>query len=241
MAGKKTTKTNTKSTSKKKTAEDISAKKQLNAIIFFALGIIFTALALIPGESLWESLHYMTRGLFGWCSYLIGPVFIYLAVMNTLEKSAFSTTAQGIESAVLILLLSGVTTVLNEGMELSGNVFDKIGMLYTNGKELIGGGVISTVCGLTFIALMGRVAAVIVSFVLIALVLMLITGTTLRGLADNTKKVGIDYRHLPVFPVVCLSRTRDQCKPRGSFRVVVRRYDLSFRLFFSLLFFWFLD
>lgn len=190
MAGKKTTKTNTKSTSKKKTAEDISAKKQLNAIIFFALGIIFTALALITGESLWESLHYMTRGLFGWCSYLIGPVFIYLAVMNTLEKSAFSTTAQGIESAVLILLLSGVTTVLNEGMELSGNVFDKIGMLYTNGKELIGGGVISTVCGLTFIALMGRVAAVIVSFVLIALVLMLITGTTLRGLADNTKKVG---------------------------------------------------
>ena len=190
MAGKKTTKTNTKSSSKKKTAEDISAKKQLNAIIFFALGIIFTALAFIPGESLWESLHNMTRGLFGWCAYLIGPVFIYLAVMNTLEKTAFSTTAQGIGSAVLVLLLSGVTTVLNEGIELSGSVFDKIGALYNYGKELIGGGVISIVCGLTFIALMGRIAAAIVSFVLIALVLMLITGTTLRGIADNTKKVG---------------------------------------------------
>ena len=116
MAEKKTTKSkkNTKTTKK---AEEVSNQRQLYAIIFFALGIIFTALAFVKGESLWQSLHYAIFGLFGWCAYLIGPVFIYLAVMNTMERPTFSTTAQGWESLVLVLLLSGITTVFTENME----------------------------------------------------------------------------------------------------------------------------
>ena len=88
MAEKKTTKSkkNTKTTKK---AEEVSNQRQLYAIIFFALGIIFTALAFVKGESLWQSLHYAIFGLFGWCAYLIGPVFIYLAVMNTMERPTF--------------------------------------------------------------------------------------------------------------------------------------------------------
>ena len=139
MAEKKTTKSkkNTKTTKK---AEEVSNQRQLYAIIFFALGIIFTALAFVKGESLWQSLHYAIFGLFGWCAYLIGPVFIYLAVMNTMERPTVSTTAQGWERLVLVLLLSGITTVFTENMELSGGVFTKIGQLFNYGKELTGGG-----------------------------------------------------------------------------------------------------
>ena len=189
MAEKKTTKSkkNTKTTKK---AEEVSNQRQLYAIIFFALGIIFTALAFVKGESLWQSLHYAIFGLFGWCAYLIGPVFIYLAVMNTMERPTFSTTAQGWESLVLVLLLSGITTVFTENMELSGGVFTKIGQLFSYGKELTGGGVLSIVFGVSGLALMGRTAAIIVELVLILAVLMLITGTTLRGIADGTKKAG---------------------------------------------------
>ena len=189
MAEKKTTKSkkNTKTTKK---AEEVSNQRQLYAIIFFALGIIFTALAFVKGESLWQSLHYAIFGLFGWCAYLIGPVFIYLAVMNTMERPTFSTTAQGWESLVLVLLLSGITTVFTENMELSGGVFTKIGQLFNYGKELTGGGVLSIVFGVSGLALMGRTAAIIVELVLILAVLMLITGTTLRGIADGTKKAG---------------------------------------------------
>ena len=77
MAEKKTTKSkkNTKTTKK---AEEASAQRQLYAILFFVLGVIFLALAFVTGESLWQSLHYTIFGLFGWCAYLIGPVFIYL-------------------------------------------------------------------------------------------------------------------------------------------------------------------
>ena len=188
-AAKKTTKSK-KTSAKKPTAAEISSRRQLYAIGFFALGIIFLAMTLIEGENLWQSMHYALFGLFGWCAYLIGPVFIYLAVMNTLERPTFSTAAQGYESLALIILLSGITTVFSENMVLEGSAFQKIGQLYTYGKELTGGGVLSAVYGLTAIALMGRLAAVIVGLVLIVAVLMLLTGTTLIGVARNTKKVG---------------------------------------------------
>ena len=171
---KTTTKKAAKTAAKKQTPEEISSRRQLYAIGFFALGIIFLAMTLIEGESLWQSLHYALFGLFGWCAYLIGPIFIYLAVMNTLEKPTFSTSAQGYESLALIILLSGITTVFSERMVLDGSVFNKIGQLYTYGKDLTGGGVLSVVYGLTAMALMGRLAAVIVGLVLIIVVLMLI-------------------------------------------------------------------
>ena len=195
MAEKKTTKSkkNTKTTKK---AEEASNQRQLYAILFFVLGVIFTALALVKGESLWQSLHYTIFGLFGWCAYLIGPVFIYLAVMNTMERPTFSTAAQGWESLALVLLLSGITTVFTEEMELSGSVFQKIGQLFNYGKELTGGGVLSIIFGVSGLALMGRTAAIIVGIVLIAAVLMLITGTTLRGIADGTKKAGEKVRNV---------------------------------------------
>ena len=177
---KTTTKKGTKTTGKKPTAAEISSRRQLYAIGFFALGIIFLAMTLIKGENLWQSMHYALFGLFGWCAYLIGPVFIYLAVMNTMEKPTFSTSAQGYESLALIILLSGITTVFSENMVLDGSVFQKIGQLYTYGKEFTGGGVLSTIYGLTAMALMGRLAAIIVGLVLIIVDLMLLTGTTLK-------------------------------------------------------------
>ena len=189
-ATKKTSTKSKKTTGKKAAATEASSRRQLYAIGFFAAGIIFLAITLIKGENLWQSMHYALFGLFGWCAYLIGPVLIYLAVMNTLEKPTFSTSAQGWESLILIILLSGITTVFSESMVLEGSVFQKIGLLYTYGKELVGGGVLSTIYGLTSLALMGRVGAVIVGLVLIVVVIMLLTGTTLIGLARGTKKVG---------------------------------------------------
>lgn len=188
MATKKTTKS--KKTTKKQQEEELSTKRQLSAIIFFALGVIFIAMTLVTGEHLWETLHYAMFGLFGWCAYLIGPVFIYLAVMNTLERPTFSTSAQGWESLALLLLLSGITTVFTKDMELSGGVFKQMGQLYTYGKDLTGGGVLSIVFGVSSMALMGRTAAIIVGIVFIAVMIMLLTGTTLIGFAKDTKKAG---------------------------------------------------
>lgn len=186
MATKKSTTTKKRKT----TVEEISSDRQLTAILFCAMGVIFIALTIVTGESFWRTLHYFNFGLFGWCAYLIGPIFIYLAIVNTLERPTFSTTAQGWESGFLILLLSGITTIFSEKMVLSDGFFAKFGDLYRNGKELVGGGVLSMILGVSFLEMMGRTAAIIVSLVLILADIMLLTGTTLVGLAKDTKKAG---------------------------------------------------
>lgn len=189
MAEKKTTKKSTKKQAAKELSN--SSKRQLYAILFLALGVIVTAVTIVPGESLWNTFHDMLLGLFGWCAYLVGPVLIVLAVINTMEKPLFSTTAQGIEIGILILVLSGITTVFaSEGMELDRGFFKNIAELYAKGKEIIGGGVLSGVFGLTGLKLLGKTPAIIVGIVLILVLLLLITGTTLIGIARNTKKVG---------------------------------------------------
>lgn len=62
MAAKKTTKSKK---TKKQIEAELSTKRQLSAIIFFALGIIFTAMTFVTGEHLWETLHYAMFGLCG--------------------------------------------------------------------------------------------------------------------------------------------------------------------------------
>ena len=189
MAEKKTTKKSTKKQAAKEVSN--SSKRQLYAILFLALGVIVTAVTIVPGESLWNTFHDMLLGLFGWCAYLVGPVLIVLAVINTMEKPLFSTTAQGIEIGILILVLSGITTVFaSESMALDRGFFKNITELYEMGKEVIGGGVLSGIFGLTGLKLLGKTPAIIVGIVLILVLLLLITGTTLIGIARRTKKVG---------------------------------------------------
>lgn len=188
MATRKTTKTNRKP--KKLTETQISRRRQLYAIIFAALGVLFSAIAIVSGENVWRDLHYAMRGLFGWCAYLIGPIFFYLAVVFTLERPTFATGAQGWECLFLIMFLSGLSTVFSESMKLGEGFARQITGLYEYGMDLVGGGVLSAAFGLTSLNLLGRVGAIILLLVLIAADIMLITGTTLIGIANGTKKAG---------------------------------------------------
>ena len=59
-------------------------RKQLYAIVLFAVGIFVTALSLLDGPAFWGGLHDFLRGLFGPISYGAGPIIIYIAVIITL-------------------------------------------------------------------------------------------------------------------------------------------------------------
>ena len=69
------------------------ARKQVWAIVLFAVGILFLFLSIIKGQNFWLVLHNLLFGLFGWCGALLGPLLIYVAVMITMDKSAGSVRA----------------------------------------------------------------------------------------------------------------------------------------------------
>ena len=177
-----------------KQQEFSSSHKQLFAILFLALGVFFIALTLVSGENFWAALHGFAFGMFGWCAYLIGPLFLYLAVMNTLEKPSFSSSAKVWEVLGLLTLVCAATTIFNEGGIPDESFPNIVKTLFQNGKELRGGGFFSVILGVPFYLFLGETGAKITVAILIFVMLMLITGTSLAGLARGTKEAGKKVR-----------------------------------------------
>lgn len=190
--GTKKTKSKTTTASKAAQAANEANRHQLNAIIFFALGIFFVALTVVRGENFWESLHFFLFGMFGWCAYLIGPSLIYIAIMNTLDRPSFSTSGKVWQVLILVALACSATQIFSGKMP-EGELFAQIGTLYEYGRALMGGGVLSGILGLPLFALLGETGSKITIVILIFVMLMVITGTTLLDLyrkpAKATKKI----------------------------------------------------
>ena len=113
MAGKSSrSKSSSKRSSSRPTAAQRQemARKQIWAIVLFAVGILFLFLSLIKGQdkNFWQILHNMLYGLFGWCGALLGPLLIYIAVMITMDKAIISVRATVIEAVVFFNFLFGV-------------------------------------------------------------------------------------------------------------------------------------
>ncbi len=191
---KKKTSSAKRGVSAAKQEEQASSRKQLFAILFLAFGVFFIALTIVTGENFWAELHGFLFGMFGWCAYLIGPLFLYLAVMNTLERPSFSSSAKVWEVLGLIVLICAATTIfMKDGIPEDG-FFTIVKTLFQNGKELHGGGFFSVILGVPLYLFLGESGAKITISILIFVMLMLITGTTLAGLARGTKEAGKKVR-----------------------------------------------
>ena len=189
------------------------ARKQIWAIVLFAIGVLFIFLSLIKGQdrNFWQILHNMLYGLFGWCGALLGPMLIYIAVMITMDKEILSARATVIEALILLVLLCSITQVFGAGIPETKGFWKGLTALYQQGISLSGGGLLSGIIGIPLLALIGKWPSVIVIFLLIFVFVMLLTGTTLRQFfhkaSQPVKKVGevytkkVDSRKPPKFNI----------------------------------------
>ncbi len=186
-----------KSTSKKKTSPKPTAKqleaqqkarKELLAIVMLALGILLFFMTLIRGQNVWQWFHNLLLGFFGWSAYLISPLFIYIAIMAAKDRPLDMVKHKVWQSLVLVCFISGATQIFGDGIPPVDGVFRKIGYLFAEGIELNGGGVISTLTGVPFLALFGATGAKITIILLIFVFTMIVTGATLYDLYRNAKK-----------------------------------------------------
>ena len=186
-----------RSTSKKAAERQEMARRQIWAVVLFALGILLLFLAVIQGQNFWQVLHNLMFGLFGWCGYLMGPLSIYIAIMIATDKTVTSVKATLIESGALLLLLCGITQVLSGGMPAAASFWKNATILYDQGVSLSGGGLLSAPIGLTLLGLFGKTPATITIILLIFVFVMLLTGTTLLQFFHKAyqpvKKVGEVY------------------------------------------------
>lgn len=163
------------------------ARQQLLAIIVFALGILLFFITFIRGQNIWLWIHKMILGLFGSPAYLIAPIFIYIAVMATLDRPIGQVGSKVWQSLILICLLSGTIQVFGDGIP-KGDLVEKFSFLYQNGIQLHGGGAISGIFGLPLLHWFGATGAKISMILLLFVFLMIFTGSTLVDLYYSAKK-----------------------------------------------------
>ena len=195
MANQKNTKKKTNTSAKKTPAKpsqaDINNKRnrEIAAIILLVVGVITFLAAVIKGESGWNHFHNFVLGVLGFCSFVVPILFIYLAVIVSLDKFSKTIIAKSVEVGLLLLFLSSTIFLFKayDGSDISAFA-DNVRKQYA-AYDSLGSGVIGTLIGFPLGALLGPTGAKIVAIIATLTDLMVITGTTVSKLTNSAQKV----------------------------------------------------
>ena len=187
-----------KSAKAKQTKAQISTRKQMRAVVLFAVAVLTFCLAIIEGENVWTWLHNVMLGLFSFSAYLLPIVLGVYAVVMALEKDARSVNIRIGECIAFVVMLMSVVFVFTADTADEG-FFPAVATAFENGRVLHGGGVLGVLLGYPAEAAFGDVPAKIIIILLMAVFFMLVTGTTImqvvravRKPVEKTKE-GIDH------------------------------------------------
>ena len=185
---KKTTQSKQPSSSGNKRAEALARNKRRRniwSVVLFA----------------WDILHSFFCGVFGVAVFFIGPIFIYVAVMISLDKGKSTVSAKIFQMVLFVFLFSAAIQILfvgQIGSEEATGFFDVIGKVFSDGTHLSGGGVCSMLLGFPLL-LLGRVGASIIIILIIFVVIMLIANISLMDflgfVAKPFKKLRFYIKH----------------------------------------------
>ena len=81
-------KTSTRSSSSR-SGKKAAQTDPLYSVLLFGLGLLLLCMAFIPGQSAWSLLRAGLFGVFGVCSYAVGPLLVYLAVLIARRQPFF--------------------------------------------------------------------------------------------------------------------------------------------------------
>ena len=145
------------------------------SILLFCLGVVIIAMALVAGQSVWAMLRGVLFGVFGVCTYLLGPVLLYIAVLVALGRPIWARCAK---SLLLMMLICGTAVVFSK-IDLVGLGFgEATAALYANGQGMLGGGLLGGIIGGTLLALCGHPAANILLVIMLIAMVMWYMGVT---------------------------------------------------------------
>lgn len=180
MAQKKQTRSSKDAAEKE---NEIRHDKVLWSTLLFALGVLTLAFMLIPGESVWNSIHNVLLGLFGVSVFLVPVIMIYVSIMIALDKGEHYVSVRVLQCFILILLISGFVQIVFSG-ELQGEkLFDEIlPIMFSEGKKLRGGGLLSIIIAGPLIALFKRTGATIIIILFIFVFIMIMANKTVIDL-----------------------------------------------------------
>ena len=156
-------------------------RRNIWSVILFAIGILLIAFAFIgntgaENPTVWDAIHSIFRGMFGITVFFIGPIFIYVAVIISLDKRKSTVYAKIFQLVLFLFLFSAAIQILFIGSvnsDNSDNIFQIISNIYESGRRLSGGGVCALLLAYPLL-LLGRAGASILILLIIFVIVMLI-------------------------------------------------------------------
>ncbi|MEG1849249.1 MAG: DNA translocase FtsK, partial [Oscillospiraceae bacterium] len=206
-------------TSKRKTQAQQRAHNQTLAIVLCTLGLLFVFLALVRGTAGWQSAHNVLLGLFGPAAFFIGPVFVYISIMASLDKLADDLSLRAGLTLLLLLMIAAACQIFLAGQPAAETPAGVLRELYAAGQLCRGGGVASALFGLPLLLLGAPGDRIAVGLILFAL-LMIITKSTLAGVLRTAKKP-VDKLHDGYQELVASIPSRAAAPERERSRAVI--------------------
>ena len=161
-------------------------RRQMTAVLLFALSVFIAAIAFIKGQNLWLFLHAALFGLFGIFAYGIGPILFVLALVIAYEKTL--SGAKLLSAVLLVVSFCGAFMIFGDIEVYGATFFAKISDFYAMGAEKTGGGLASALIGWPLVSLFGRPGADITIVLLIFVFLMTLTGKSLLDLIEGVRE-----------------------------------------------------
>ena len=163
------------------------------SILMFALGILITAMAFVPGEKFWAYLRQnFLFGVFGFSGYVIGIVVFYIAVLTATAKPVKWKMFQAFG---FILLLCSFIHIFFVG-DVAGATFAQRAMeLHSIAKtQVLSGGLLAGLIAMPLVKLFGATAAKITITVLTIAFFMFLTDTTPYDIYLKTKESAVKQK-----------------------------------------------
>ncbi len=161
-------------------------KKQVKAIILFAIGLFLAFLVIIPGESLWLVLHNFVFGIFGISSYLIPIAVIYISILLARDKNKRFISVRTVEIISIAVLASLIITIVF--VPKTDGFFAYISTTYSSGINLVGGGVFAAMLSYPLMAALGKTGAIVVVSIILFVLVLLVSGVSLLAFLTNASK-----------------------------------------------------
>lgn len=166
--------------------------RQKIGVILMAIAVLMIFITFIEGQSAWLALHKGMFGLFGFCAFLWPLMLIYIAVICAMDKPLSSVRSNLIGISCILLLIEAVIHIFSSTSEDLG-IWMQITEAWKTDKAISGGGALGALFGGTFIRLFGDTGAGIVTIILLAVSVLLTTGTGLssvyKAITKPVKKV----------------------------------------------------
>ena len=194
-SGSRSSSSKTSAAGRKKAAEtderriDSRVRDEIVSIILIAVGIFFIiAFQTSAAGAIGMSLSHFFKGLFGFAAYILPYYFIIYGILLFMRK----TIHVGVKSAVLLLIIFLMISLLNSGRFIDESVINQnfwnMAVYYNNGMALDDGGVFGMMVGKTIVMLTGLPGLYIFAIVVVIICLLLIMNTPVSRFFEKARE-----------------------------------------------------